>query len=420
MSNRPRILLSAYQCAPGVESVSKIGWHWYFHLSQRLPVTLVTHIRNQSALVKAGAPLHDSEIIYVDTEWFAQPLYKLAWMLFPRSEHARFLLTSLDFYVYDWKTVQILKKRQRAGIVWDLIHVPTPVSPRAATRLHSLGHPLILGPWNGNISLPDRFGLFANDCAWIYPARYFANFMHWLWGTFRYARLILVANQTTCNSVPKQYHTRCHIMLENAVDLAQFRAQPYPELPSATQPLRLVFVGRLVYFKGLHMLLEAMATIRRRHQVVLTVVGDGPLRETWQALSRDLKIDDLVTFHGNLPAEEVNKQINAAHVLCLPSVRESGGAVLLEAMACARPVIAVAFGGPADLVDDEVGKSISPSNEAHVIQGFIDAFDDLLAHPDAWRKRGEAGHQRAEQFYDWNAKINTVMNLYQQILEPHA
>src|SRR5579871_436704 len=95
------VLMSAYQCAPGMGSVSQIGWEWYARMSARTPVTLLTHVRNRAALEAAGAPLHDSAIIYIDTEWFAGPVYRMAARLFPRSQHAVFMLASVDFYVYD-------------------------------------------------------------------------------------------------------------------------------------------------------------------------------------------------------------------------------------------------------------------------------------------------------------------------------
>src|SRR5579863_8566640 len=83
-----RVLMSAYQCAPGMGSVSQIGWEWYSRMAVRVPLTLVTHIRNRPALEAAGAPLHNSEIVYIDTEWFAGPVYRVASRLFPKSQHA--------------------------------------------------------------------------------------------------------------------------------------------------------------------------------------------------------------------------------------------------------------------------------------------------------------------------------------------
>ena len=56
MRAKPRVLLSAYQCGPGMGSVSQLGWQWYSRLAQHLPLTLLTHIRNRTALEGAGAP----------------------------------------------------------------------------------------------------------------------------------------------------------------------------------------------------------------------------------------------------------------------------------------------------------------------------------------------------------------------------
>ena len=58
--NRRCILLVAYQCGPGMGSVSQIGWEWYTRLCESHDVTLVTHPRNRPALAAAGAPLAGS------------------------------------------------------------------------------------------------------------------------------------------------------------------------------------------------------------------------------------------------------------------------------------------------------------------------------------------------------------------------
>ena len=85
----------------------------------------------------------------------------------------------------------------------------------------------------------------------------------------------------------------------------------------------------------------------------MTIVGEGPSEAAWRQEVNALGLQDRVTFCGPLSATEVAAQMRAAHIFCLPSVRESGGAVLLEAMAAARPVIAIAYGGPAEVVDDQ-------------------------------------------------------------------
>ncbi|MEO8130374.1 MAG: glycosyltransferase [Bryobacteraceae bacterium] len=409
----PRLLLSAYQCGPGMGSVSQIGWEWYSRLARKTRVTLVTHVRNRPALTAAGAPLEGTEIIYIDTEWFAGPLYRLATRLFPKSQHSVFLLSSLDFYVYDAAVLSLLRRRLAEGENWDAVHAVTPVSPVAATRLHRLGPPLIVGPWNGGLRSPDCFAeILKGDSVWLYPLRNLGLLADLWFGSTRGAAHILTATRATLESIPKRCRPRCYNMLENGVDLDRFHASPWPAPPGDGRPLRILFTGRLVPFKGLGMLLSAVARVRTEFPVELTIVGEGPMKAEWQDLAARLGLSAAVSFAGAATLDQVAGHMRHAHVFCLPSVRESGGAVLIEAMASGRPVIAVAYGGPAELVDEEVGRGIEPVNTASVTDGLADALRDVVRRPDIWRARGEQGRRRAESCFGWDAKIDEAMSLY--------
>jgi len=418
-AQRPRLLMSAYQCGPGMGSVSQIGWEWYSRMARQLPVTLLTHVRNRAALEAQGAPLPDTEILYIDTEWFAGPLYRLASRLFPNSQHAVFLLSSLDFYVYDRAALKQIRRRRGAASSWpwDLIHCPTPVSPSATSILYRTGLPLVLGPLNGGLQSPTRFPEFMKqDVAWLYPIRNLGRVLDGLMGTTRHARRILVATAATQAWYPRRYHQKLVLMLENAVDLECFPVQPWPGAPSNQHPLQILFVGRLVPFKAIPLLLRAMQRLRDRWPVQLTIVGDGPMRTAWEAEARALGLQDVVDFAGQQPLAEVHRFMASAHCFCLPSIRESGGAVLLEAMASARPVIAIDYGGPAELVDEQVGRKVSAGGNAEAIAGIEAALIDLAEHPEDWRRRGEAGRARVAARYSWEAKIETAVALYQDIL----
>jgi glycosyltransferase involved in cell wall biosynthesis len=417
--NAPRVLLSAYQCGPGMGSVSQIGWEWYARMAQRVPVTLLTHVRNRDALESHGAPVPGSEILYIDTEWFAGPLYRLASRLFPRSQHAVFMLSSLDFYVFDHSALRQVKRRLRAasGRPWDLLHSATPVSPVATSVLHRCGLPTLLGPLNGGLQSPTTFPEFMKqDAAWLYPLRNLGRLMDALAGTTRHARRILVATEATLAWYPPRYRDKCVPVLENAVDLDLFKPTPWPVPPSATQPLSVLFVGRLVPFKAIPLLLRAMQQLQDRFAIQLTIIGDGPMRGPWTQEARELGLADTVTFAGPKPLAVVHRFMADAHVFCLPSVRESGGAVLLEAMASARPVIAVDYGGPAEIVDDAVGRKVPATGNAAAIAGIRDALIDVVEHPDAWRQRGETGRQRVETRYSWPAKIDAAVALYRDLV----
>ncbi len=425
-AERPRLLLSAYQCGPGMGSVSQIGWHWYRRLAERVPTTLLTHARNRKAIDAAGGPVADSEILYVDTEWFAGPLYRLASRLFRKSEHAVFLVSSVDFYVYDRDALRLARAERERGAQWDLVHAPTPVSPLAATRLHRLGLPLVLGPWNGNLGTPKGFrAQLRADSPWLYPVRHLGRIADALIGGTRHASMILTATEATLAGIPRRYRDRCVPMLENGVEPETFvpTAWPTPPQPASSmdegEPLRLVFVGRLVPFKGVGLLLAALARLKAQVKVPvrLRIIGDGPMADEWQGESEHLGLQTEVSFAGNLPLPAVAAEIAAAHCFCLPSVRESGGAVLLEAMACARPVIAVGFGGPAEIVDDEVGLLLPATGPQAVIDGLVKALADLIREPEAWRRRGESGRDRVQARYSWDAKVDRALGLYRQLLD---
>jgi glycosyltransferase involved in cell wall biosynthesis len=205
-------------------------------------------------------------------------------------------------------------------------------------------------------------------------------------------------------------------MLENSVDLELFSASPWPSPPSRTTPLRVLFVGRLVPVKALGLLLEAIARVRDEIRIELEVIGDGPMASDWRQHAEQLGIKELVNFRGTRDLVQVAAAMRCAHVLCLPSVRESGGAVLLEAMASARPVIAVAFGGPAELVDESIGHAIPPDGIEAVIAGLMRALRDIVDNPNAWRRRGEEGRRRAEARFSWDANVNRAMDVYRSVV----
>jgi glycosyltransferase involved in cell wall biosynthesis len=398
-------------------SVSQIGWEWYRRLSDRVRVTLVTHVRNRSALELAGAPLGNSEIIFVDTEWFAGPLYRFATRLFPRGEHAAFMLSALDFFVFDHAALRMLRKRILNGERWDLLHAVTPVTTLAATRLHRLGLPILKGPLNCGVGSPRGYGVILRDeYSWIYPLRNFGRLIDACLGSTRNSTVILTATRATVDRIPRRYRSRCVKMLENGVDLDLFTPAPWPAPPSRLEPLRVLFVGRLMPFKAVGLLLEAIARVVDEFPVELTVIGDGPMGAIWRAEAQRLNLTDKVTFPGARSLDQVAVAMRAAHVFCLPSVRESGGAVLLEAMACARPVLAVAFGGPAEIVDDTVGGAVPPNGVEQTIAALAEALRDIVRNPEDWRRRGENGYRRARELYSWNAKVEYALQLYRDVL----
>jgi glycosyltransferase involved in cell wall biosynthesis len=139
--------------------------------------------------------------------------------------------------------------------------------------------------------------------------------------------------------------------------------------------------------------------------------------ETWQQEADAKGLAHQVQFLGGQSLEQINRHLQWSHVLCLPSVRESGGGVLLEAMAAARPVIAVDYGGPAEIVDDEVGRLLDPSDSRSVVRDLTCCLEDICTNPSLWEARGQAGYKRARSLYSWDAKVEAGVKLYERLLQ---
>jgi glycosyltransferase involved in cell wall biosynthesis len=418
--NSAPVLLVAYQCAPGPGSVSRIGWEWFAGLARLRPVTLVTHVRNRAAIEAAGPLPATASIRYIDTEWLARPLYGLARRLFPRSEHSVFLVSQCDFFAFDRAALRAARRISRAHggtPPWRVAHLVTPVTLAAPSVLHRLGLPVVRGPLNCGLSDPPGFAhVLRQESHWLWRVRGLLRMVDRLLGSSAQAAALLVATRATAQAVPAACRDRCVPMLENAVDLARFAPGDALPPPGADEPLAITFAGRLVPVKALDLLLHALHRLARDGiRTRLTVAGDGPMRAAWEALATRLGLAAQVRFLGHVEHDVMADAMRDCHVFCLPSVRESGGAVLLEAMACERPVIGLAFGGPAEIVDDDVGRCVPFSDPASAIDGLAAALRDCAARPVAWRWRGIFARQRVLDRYTWDAKFAAAERLYDQL-----
>ncbi|HYX77586.1 MAG TPA: glycosyltransferase family 4 protein, partial [Gaiellaceae bacterium] len=158
---------------------------------------------------------------------------------------------------------------------------------------------------------------------------------------------------------------------------------------------RLLCVGRLIPIKGHIVLLRAFAQARRRvPSLQLDLAGRGPLEPALRALAKELGVEDAVRFLGYVAP--VQRAIEDAAAVVVPSMGEGFGMVALEAMERARPVIAAEIGGLGELVEDGVSGYLVPTGEA---EPLADAIVRLVSDLPRAAEMGLAGRRRAlEQF----------------------
>ncbi len=137
----------------------------------------------------------------------------------------------------------------------------------------------------------------------------------------------------------------------------------------------ILFVGRIEPLKGIDQLLRAAASLKNGHKLRLMIIGGDAQSQDeikrLEALSRDLKIEDWVTFQGMVKHEELPLFYNAADVCVVPSYYETFGLVALESIACGTPVVASDVGGASTVIRQGETGYVVPDNSPHSLAGKI-------------------------------------------------
>jgi len=382
----------------------------YFRLlrARQIDVRLLVQERNRSVLEKEFAEDLD-RLHYVKDTQLHKVVFRLGNFL-PR----RVAYVTTGFVIQ--LTTQLAQRRFIRTLLktyyFDVIHVPIPVSPKTPSLFYGIGRPIIFGPMNGGMEYPPAF---RREEGWLSRlvvaiGRGLADLVNFALPGKRWANLLLVANARTRNALPRGVQGRVMDLVENGVDFTIWRRSESRLAYGKTT--KLIFVGRLVDWKALEIVFEAIERLGGHARLSFEIVGDGPMRSAWQRLSQEMGLSEIATFSGWMNQADCARKLISADVFVLPSLFEAGGAVVLEAMAMGLPVIATAWGGPLDYLDDSCGILVPPHSREELISGFARAIAMLANEPDLRLRLGEAGYQKAKLYFDWERKIDRMLDLY--------
>ena len=405
----PRVLIVAEHASAKFGGEAILPLHYFRRLRARgVEAWLIVHARTQAEL-SALLPQEADRIIYIPDTWAHRLLYTLS-KPFPRV---------IQLYTFEFVMgllTQILARRIARRLVReqriDVVHQPIPVSPKLSSILHKLGAPVVIGPMNGGMTYPEAFRRLEGPAVRLFlrVGRWSAQLVNRLMPGKLRAELLLVANERTRVALPAGVRGRVVELVENGVDLTLWQPAQSSE---HTGPVRFVFAGRLVDWKAVDLLLAAFA--RLTTPATLAVIGSGPEQPRLEEQAKTLGVAERITFHGWQAQPDAAKLLQAADAFVLPSLFECGGAVVLEAMATGLPVIATDWGGPADYLDPSCGILIPPTGREEFIVGLTEAMAKLAAAPELRRQLGAAGRAKAVQLYDWERKIDRILELYREV-----
>jgi glycosyltransferase involved in cell wall biosynthesis len=301
----------------------------------------------------------------------------------------------------------------------DVVHQPTPISPRVPSLLVDLPAPLVVGPMNGAMEYPPGF-------CFLQPrgvrgiknlARGLANALPRPVDAKRQAECLIVANQRTEDGLPWGIRGRIFRMVENGVVPELWARDGVAESSSVDRAFEIIFIGRLERWKGPEWLIEAVAGACKQVDCRLKIVGD--LQGERQRLAERVSqrgIESRVEFLGWQSQERCAELLSKADVMVLPSVFDPGATVVLEAMASGKAVIAVRWGGPADILDASCGVLIEPRDPASLVADLEQAIVSLANDRNRCARMGRAGRAKVLAEYTWPMKIGRLVEIYREAI----
>jgi len=195
------------------------------------------------------------------------------------------------------------------------------------------------------------------------------------------------------------------------VDLAKFPVDQETWSPNGK---RILYVGRIVYEKGVKELITSFGTLSQQEEdVELVIAGDGDALKDMKALVSRSGLEDRVTFLGWLPHDEIIEQYGQAMVVVLPSFSEGMPYAVLEAMAAGRPVIASNVSGLRDVVDHQKSGLLYDVSDP---DGLREAMLRLVTDPELCRRLGERAREHCQATFGNHRWLEDMVRIYESVL----
>jgi glycosyltransferase involved in cell wall biosynthesis len=182
--------------------------------------------------------------------------------------------------------------------------------------------------------------------------------------------------------------------------------------PNQKLPLRILSIGRNLYWKGFQYGLEAAALLKQRKiPFIYTIVGQGPFAQQLHKQVSALGLSDSVAFVPRIEGD-ISVALQNCHVLLHPALHETFGNVCLEALAAGRPVICLNVGGPATQVTSECGLAAPTGSPRQAVLLIADKLTAIALEPDLWKKMSRAAIMRAQSDFSLEKVKRKVLQAY--------
>jgi len=388
-----KLLISAYACAPNRGSDHAVGWNWTTE-AHRLGHEIWAFVSPAHRDSIKRACHEDPALGGIHWVFPEVKAWSLKQGLEPKWERTYNLL---------WQRVALRYARDlHRQVGFDAVHHLTWAGIRAPTFLGALTAPLIIGPVGGGETSPrslrDELGFRGRVLERIRDLSNSTITMNPMVRTgLTSASVIFVSTVDTQNLFNGALRNKTVVFTQLGVpNLPRARLQR-----SRSGPPRCLYAGRLLYWKGVHIAVRAFAeVVKQTLNARFTIVGDGPERSRLEADAKQYNLRDNIEFIPRLPQNDLFELYESHDLLLFPSLHDSGGFVVLEALSHGLPVVCLDLGGPRDMVTPNCGVVIKNNgqNTAQIAATMAVEISRLLASQDELTALSAGAVSRAREF----------------------
>jgi len=330
-------------------------------------------------------------------------------------------VSSVDFYEAAQQTNKVLQEQglsivQQLGGA-DIIHAHDWLVAFAGIALkHTLKTPLLstihateLGRNSGVLHNPIQSAISHTEWVLVYESWRVICCSHYM---AQEVRQYFGCPADKIDVIPNGIVTSPFDDLEE-VDLSEFRAR------FAAPTEQIVFsVGRLVYEKGIQVLIDAVPLVLAQHpNTKFVIAGTGGMSDALRRQAAALGVASRVYFTGFISNEERNRLLKIADCAVFPSLYEPFGIVALEAMSAKTPVVVAETGGLREVVEHgETGITVYQGNPESLAWGIL----HTLQHPEWARARVKNAYRRVREEYDWHHIAEQTLPVYEHVIAERA
>lgn len=396
-----KILLSAYACEPNRGSEPGVGWNWLVQIAERgHHVTVITRKNNKNVIENANYKNANIQYIYYDLP------ANIIWIKKIIGVHLYYLLWQIGIYFSIKKQLHILKP--------DIIHHITFVAIRKFSFLCFLGIPFYYGPLGGGESCPDALlkGL---------PFHYFLkeklrkllnSLVKWnpiSTAMFNHSRKIFATTNESVAYFPDSLKDKIHTFPAIGVDKEKLKLNKNYE----NKDLKILYVGNFIYWKGIQIVLDALFILKsKKIDFTFTIVGKGDFELFLKNKVRDLGLEKNIHWIKWLPQEDLKELYQSNDIFLFPSLHDSGGMVLLEAISNGLPVMSFNLGGARYFNNDNIGWIVDVDCKTYqeVIEEMANRLLQISKNHDEIALKSEKCFEDSTN-YSWKLTIDRVYKI---------